>query len=537
MDFDLQTEFDNQSLILDQLTEMSIALSTQRDYKKLLDLILSRAMLLSRCDAGSLYILPPREEEQHRALRFVAARNDSVVLSFREAELPITTQSLAGFVAATGEAINVEDAYAIPDDAPYAFNRGFDKETGYRTKSLLVLPMTNHRGEITGVVQLINRKRDPSAILKTPAAVEEQVVPFDDAATRLMRAAGSLAAVAIDNNRLYGSIERLFEGFVKASVTAIEQRDPATSGHSLRVSVLAVGLAEEVNAAKSGTFGDITFTGEQLRELRYASLLHDFGKVGVRERVLVKGKKLYPRELERIMARLELARLYRERDCLRRKVALLGEGGSDLSRRLAELDKELHSNFDTLDRFRETIIRDNEPTVLPEGEFSALQAIAATTFVDRAGKRRPLLEPGEAGVLSIRKGSLSESERLEIESHVTHTYNFLRRIPWTSELKEIPFIAYRHHEKLNGGGYPEGAGAEEIPIQSRIMTVADIYDALSASDRSYKKALPTEKALDILRMEADGGFLQKSLVDLFIEAKVYERTADWKARGELLNRP
>lgn len=519
----LQQDFDAQARILDQITEVSLALSSERDHRRLLDLILSRAIVLAGCDAGSLYLLIHDEDEgREKRLLFAAAQCNSMQIPFKESELPVTTGSLAGYVATTGETLAIEDAYAIAPDAPYHFNRAFDDKTGYRTKSLLVLPMKNNKGEITGVLQLINRKRDPVVSLADAATVAAEVAPFDVATTRLCLTVGSMAAVAIDNNRLYESIERLFEGFVRASVTAIEQRDPTTSGHSFRVATLTVGLAEIVDRVGSGPLANVSFTPEQLRELRYASLLHDFGKVGVREHVLVKEKKLYGHELGRIMSRLEMARLYAERETLLKKVACLQRGGDTCA--LAELDEVLGTTLAGLDSFSELILRSNEPTVLPEGDFSALQAISAARFNDRYGREFVILEPEESRVLSIRKGSLSESERREIESHVTHSFEFLSQIPWTTGLKGVPLIAYDHHEKLNGRGYPRGIPGEDIPIQSRIMTIADIYDALTAVDRPYKKALSLEKALNILQFEVKGGMLDVSLVDLFIEARIYEKT-------------
>jgi response regulator RpfG family c-di-GMP phosphodiesterase len=306
-------------------------------------------------------------------------------------------------------------------------------------------------------------------------------------------------------------------------VTAIEQRDPTTSGHSSRVAVLTVGLAEAVDRTASGPLAPHAFSAAQLRELRYASLLHDFGKVGVRENVLVKAKKLYPHDLERILTRLEMARLCAERDALLRKVDVLlrGAGNGDT---LEVLDGALQRALGDLDRFQEVILRANEPTVLPEGDFSMIQAIGEAAFMDRSGCAHTVLEPQEARVLAIRKGSLSEEERMEIESHVTHTFEFLSKIPWTAELRGVPAIAYAHHEKLNGQGYPRKVCAEGIPIQSRIMTVSDIFDALSASDRPYKKAVPADRALDILMLEVKDGMLDPVLVDLFIEAKVFEKT-------------
>lgn len=522
-----RSALDNPSFIVERLTEVSIALSAERDYRRLLELILRKAIQLAGCDAGSLYILVPGDEEREepRRLRFAAAQNDSVAFRFQEAEMPLSRESLAGYVAVTGQTLSIDDAYTIPDGAPYRINKDFDRETGYRTRSLLVLPMTNHRGDVTGVLQLINNKRDPTAGLSDPEAVEAQVIPFDPATRHLMQAVGSLAAVSIDNQQLYANIERLFEGFVKASVTAIEQRDPTTSGHSLRVSVLTTGLAERADRA-GGALSTVAFTPAQMRELRYAALLHDFGKVGVREHVLVKAKKLYPHELERILTRLETARLIYERDALGRKLACALEGGPGRDERLGIIDGEMEKAQSDLDAFRETILRANEPTVLPEGDFSTLAAIAAASFTDRFGHRTQLLNESEAAILSIPKGSLSDIERQEIESHVIHTYHFLRQIPWTPELCAVPAIAYGHHEKLDGRGYPRGVKSEDIPVQSRIMTVADIYDALTAADRPYKKAVTVEKALDILANEAKEGMLDADLVDLFIDSRAFELTAD-----------
>lgn len=503
------------------LTDVSLALSAERDHGTLLTLILSRARELAGCDAGSLYLV---EHEPRPCLRFVLAQNDSVSVPFKATEMPLDPASLAGYVALTGETLQLEDAYRLPEGAPYHFNRAFDTRAGYVTRSMLVLPMQNHRGDVTGVLQLINRKRDPSARLVSREDVDRQVVPFEGPVVDLARAVASMAAVAIENNTLLQNIQKLFEGFVRASVTAIEQRDPTTSGHSTRVALLTVGLAELVDRLDAGPLREVRFSREQLTELRYASILHDFGKVGVREQVLVKAKKLYPGDLERILTRLETARLCRERELLRRKIALFEAGGKGDDPALLALEAERQAAVEELERFREVVLKANEPTVLPEGEFSALQEIARRAFEDRSGQERLLLEPEEVRILSLRKGTLTEEERLEIESHVTHTFNFLSQIPWTPELKGVPGIAYGHHEKLNGAGYPRRLGAPEIPVQSRMMTVADIFDALSASDRPYKRAVPIEKTLDILKMEAKDGMLDGVLVDLFIEGKIFEQT-------------
>jgi HD-GYP domain-containing protein (c-di-GMP phosphodiesterase class II) len=509
---------------LKEVSDVGIALSTVRDHGVLLNMILSKARELSRADAGSLYLLG--EENGEKVLRWKLAQNDSIDVSFEERVLRITKKSLAGYVALTGETLIIDDAYALPEDAEYDINRTFDAENGYLTRSILVFPMTNHVGDIIGVLQLINRKRIGAAGKLTATTVPSEVIAFDQQIVEIMRSLSGQAAVAVENNLLYESIERLFEGFVTAAVTAIEQRDPTTSGHSFRVADLTVGLAKTVDGIDAGPYRDIRFTPDQIREIRYASLLHDFGKVGVREQVLVKEKKLYPMQLETIRSRFEYVMKAVEAECSKRKLDFLlqfgREGYDEFARRV---DEEAQQQIEQLRKDFSFVSQSNEPTVLPEGEFQYLQQLAQRDYADIEGQRRLLLHPEEAKILSIRKGNLDPMERYEIESHVTHTFNFLLKIPWTKDLVSVPHIAYAHHEKLNGRGYPRKLGATDIPIQSRMMTVSDIYDALTASDRPYKRAVPTDRALDILKMEMNDGLLDPALVNVFIEAKVYDATA------------
>jgi response regulator RpfG family c-di-GMP phosphodiesterase len=301
-------------------------------------------------------------------------------------------------------------------------------------------------------------------------------------------------------------------------VTAIEARDPVTSGHSGRVADLTVGLAEAVNATPNGTYGDLVFTERQLREVRYASLLHDFGKVGVREQVLVKAKKLDPSQLEIILQRL------RQRE-LEEALSLLSEAWRRGERFEGSTWEQVVRDRQAMtEQLMHLVRQSNEPTVLAQEVAGGLGLLEDLTFTHWSGERRELVEPEALASLRIRKGSLSEAERLEIESHVTHTFRFLERIPWTRDLSGIPEIAYAHHERLTGRGYPRRLGAPEIPVQSRAMAIADVFDALTAQDRPYKSAVPLERSLAILQEEARDGALDHPLLDLFIEARVFERT-------------
>ena len=499
---------------LSAIIQIGIAISAEKNLDRLLALILDKSMDFSCSDGGSIYLV----RKDGLAIKLAFNRSLQLAQAFTEQVMPITAASIAGYVALTGSPVLIADSYEIPPGAPYTFNRSFDQGHGYRTKSQLVIPMKNHREEVIGVLQLLNRKSEAGVVLRTPEDAERWVVPFTEEHARLMSALASLAAVSIENNQLYQSIRDLFEGFVDASVKAIEQRDPTTSGHSQRVSMLTCGLADAVDRCPEGRFAPLRFDEATMREIKYAGLLHDFGKVGVREEVLVKSKKLYPFDLERIWWRVQYQKRTVQFQALQRKLKARG------AEETAAIDAWEAGELGRFDAAYATILRANEPTVLPEGDFQFLQEFSQLPFDHPDGAPVPFLLDAEVKVLSIRKGSLDDRERLEIESHVTHTFEFLSKIPWTQDLQDIPRIAFAHHEKLNGKGYPRGLTEAEIPIQSRMMSIADIFDALSASDRPYKRAVPVDKALDILRMEAGDRQLDAGLVDLFIEARIWEQT-------------
>lgn len=509
---------------LAELTSVGVALSTERDLLTLLEMILTQARRITSSDAGTLYLVErPENGAGPTMLRFGLSQNYSLGdLPLPEITVPIDHTSLAGHAAATGEPLVIEDVYLLPDDVTYRQNRSFDEKFGYRTKSMLVIPMRTHRDEIIGVLQLINRKRDREARLVSDDAIARQVLPYDQQSVELVSALASQAGVAIENSLLYEDIEQLFEGFVTAAVTAIEQRDPTTSGHSGRVATLTVGLAEAVTRGGIGPYRGMQFTREQLRELRYAGLLHDFGKVGVREQVLIKQKKLYPWDLDIIRHRfaflLQRADLQFERE---RADYLLSHGTAQYEEFVAKLEQMRRARRNELNKFLDAIVQANEPTILPEGSFHELKEINERTYIDFEGVERSLLRDEELRFLMIRKGNLDDRERREIESHVTHTFRFLEQIPWTRELRRIPEIAYGHHEKLNGTGYPRHVTGDDIPVQTRMMTIADIFDALTATDRPYKRAVPAERALDILSQEAQEGMIDQNLLKTFIEAKIY----------------
>lgn len=294
---------------LSDLNKIGIALSSEQDYDKLLALILSKSREITSCDAGSLYVLEETKEGE-KELVFKLTQNDSLAnLPFHEYTLAVDKTSIAGYVALTGKVVNLADVYNVPEEADYSYNKEFDKKFNYRSKSMLVIPMKDHKGKTIGVVQLLNRKSSRNIKLVNEDIVKIEVITFDERSIEMVNSLASQASVAIENNLLYQNIRKLFEGFVKASVHAIEQRDPTTFGHSERVAAMTVRLAELVDKTTKGKFRDVYFTKDQMKEIRYAGLLHDFGKVGVRENVLVKAKKLYPENLELIKNRFAFIKM------------------------------------------------------------------------------------------------------------------------------------------------------------------------------------------------------------------------------------
>jgi HD-GYP domain-containing protein (c-di-GMP phosphodiesterase class II) len=499
-DLDRAAEMARLDRELSELNAIGIRLSAERNPRDLIETILTKAREITQSDAGSLYLLE-EEPDGTRDLRFVLAQNDSMDIPFRAARLPLTSESVAGHVALTGAILNLEDAYRPPAGAPFHINRSFDEETGYRTRSMLVVPMRTPEGETLGALQLINCKPDFRARLRPGDDSEHTVQRFTQRHEQLAGSLASQAAVAIQNRRLYENIRELFEGFVKASVTAIESRDPTTSGHSSRVANLTVGLATAIDRCADGPHRLTHFTAEEMTELRYAALLHDFGKVGVREQLLVKAKKLLPGELDRIRQRVELIRRGLELRYAGKKVEhLFAKGRRGYAKLAATVDAELAAYIAELDQSIARVVAANEPAVLPRDFAAGIQRLALDAFEDHRGHRETVITREEAEILAIPRGSLTAAEFKEIQSHVIHTYEFLARIPWTREFRRIP----------------------EIPVQSRMMTIADIYDALTAGDRPYKKGIAPPEALDILDHERRAGHLDSALLDVFVEAKIYE---------------
>lgn len=525
--------------LIEQLLAIGSALSSSNNLDELLHLILFKSREITCSDAGSVYLID--RSDAAPKLIFKVSQNDSIPNTpFEEFAMPLTQKSLAGYVALTGESLNLPDAYNLPRGVPYDLDRSFDTSMPYHTCSVLVLPMQDQDGEIIGVVQLINRKVKPDIAITTENAMEV-TQPYSEWEERIVRSLASQAAISIERNQLQKSIENLFEGFVRASVEIIEARDPTTSGHSERVAELTVRLTQEASSITSGPLRSIYFSDRQIQEVRYAALLHDFGKVGIPEAILGKQKKLYPEQLEIIRHRFALARRTLEMECAQNKFKYLVEHPSHQHRddssesscshcqTLKQFEAQLAQTIEILNYYWELLKELNEPDILLTREFHAfseettaqLSALSQYTYRDIDGVAKPLITEAEMAQLLIPRGTLTSQERFAIEAHVTHTYHFLKRIPWTKHLKDVPIIAYGHHEKLDGTGYPQGLKEEDIPLQTQMLAIADIYDALTASDRPYKRRLPVNTVIKILRQEAAKNKISSDLVELFEQRQVF----------------
>lgn len=522
----------------ESLVNIGRSLSIEKNTEKLLRLILRFSKVITGADAGSIYITEQLDEKT-KQIRFKYSHTFSKEIPLEEFVMPYNTGSIAGYVAITGKTLNIPDCYKLSPDAPIAFNDSFDRKNSYCSKSMLVIPMRSHIGEIIGVIQLINSKKSPSLrnstgneayeiSLMSEIDFETKVFPFEKRYEDIMESVAGQAAIAIENSRLFDQIQNQFEEFVRASVKAIESRDPATSGHSFRVAEICKRMAIRINKEHRIPFADISFTQTQLKELEYAALLHDFGKVYISLSIFKKAKKLFPGEFDNLMLKLDF--LYRTIELqyqIRMNEALL-DSSQEHRTDFREIENDMHRILKRIREIKAELIELNEPTPLdmdPTQEVSKIEnEIAMMHCFDISGESFTILTDAEKENLSIARGSLNERERAEIESHVVHTYNFVNKIPWPSEFRNIPTIALMHHEKIDGSGYPNGLKGNEIPIQAKMMAIADIYDALTAGDRPYKRALTHERAVEIIQSEARAGKLDSDLVNLFISCNITPET-------------
>ncbi len=511
------------------LTEIGLALSAEKDMSKLLEMILLEAKRLGNADGGTLYMMT-----ENRRLRFEIMMTDSLNfhmggtsgkdIPFYPVKLYMddgkpNTHMVVAYAGLTGETVNIPDAYTA-DGFDFSGTKAFDEKTGYRSQSFLTVPLKNHEDEIIGVLQLLNAK-DPE---------KGHTIPFSSKVQNLVEALASQAAVAITNKKLIKDLEVLFESFIKLIASAIDAKSPYTGGHCERVPVITMMLAEAVDRATEGPFKDVHFSESEMYELRIAAWLHDCGKVTTPEYVVDKATKLetiYDRVNE-VAARFEILKRDEEIKYLNKKAKVETDAGLADADRAAALKKLKQDWMKKIVQFDDDLAFIQEANV--GGEFMSddkkdrVNKIAKYE-IKRDGKIVQLLDENEIYNLCISRGTLTNEERKIINDHIVMTIEMLEKLPYPKNLRNVPEFAGGHHEKLDGTGYPKGLFKDEMSIQARIMAIADIFEALTARDRPYKKGKTLSQAMRILGFMRNDSHIDNELFDLFVQDKIYEQYA------------
>ncbi|MEE8484774.1 MAG: HD domain-containing phosphohydrolase [Nitrospinota bacterium] len=495
-----------------RLSEIGIALSAEHDLDKLLEMIVDEARNFTSADAGTLYIM---EDEN---LKFKIMQNQSMNTrmggtSGKEITLPpvpLKKENVSAYVALTGETVNILDVYTS-DLFDFTGPRKYDKATGYRTKSMLVSPLKNIEGEIIGVLQLIN-----AGDLSTG-----EVVGFSPDFVALTQSLASQAAVAITNAKLIHDMVALFDSFVKVMATAIDEKSPYTAGHIKRVAQLGVLMCEVINKETDGPYRDVFFDEDQIKEMMTAGWMHDLGKITTPVHVVDKGTKLQTLfdRVEMIRNRFNLIEEIERGNWLRRKLEMTKDG--DSPEKIDEEERKIDEKMKQVSGDLEFIVGTNTGgEFMDDDKIARIKEIGAKTFSLNANSST-YLSDDEIENLCIRRGTLLDSERQLMQDHASITEKMLNQIPFTKKLKNVPMYASSHHEYLDGSGYPKGLKGDEIPLGARILCMVDLYEALTASDRPYKKAMPLEKVFGIMKGETDRGKLDADLYALFLKADIH----------------
>lgn len=485
-----------------KIAAIGVALSAEKDVEKILDMIIGEAMDFTNADGVTLYLVDPDKD----VLRFAFVHNRPLgtKLGGKSASIawppvPLTKDgspnisNVSAYSVITRESVNIPDVYEV-ENFDFSGTREYDRKNNYRCKSMLVVPMKDHEGKVIGVLQLINAQVEDG---KAPVA-------FTPDQQEIVESLASQAAVALNNARLVRDLEALLDSLVTVIGTAIDEKSPSTGGHVRRVAKLAMDIARAINESKEGRFADVCFDEDQLKEIWIAAWLHDLGKIGTPGWLLDKSTKL-----SRVTDRSELIRLRYEIAKLNVQLeAIRSEPGCPR----AAVEKSQQKKLMELDEEREFVLRWNDPERSPDDEtISRLKKIAW---------EKGTLTDDELKNLCIRKGTLTPEERQIIENHVIVTERMLKKLRLPKSLAGVPSYAGGHHEMLDGHGYPKGLKRDEIPLQTRILAIADIFEALSA-ERPYKKPVSFQKTLSILKSLADEGKLDVDVIQTAIKGGVF----------------
>jgi len=497
----------------DHIHEMHLigsALSTENNLGKLLTMILSHAKESTNSDGGTIYLM----SQDERSLDFSIVETTSLDIFMGGTMGKITWPAIelyhedgsknfemvAAKCALERHIINIDDVYETKE-FNFEGTKKFDEGTGFRSKSMLVIPMKNCEDEIIGVCQLINRTDENTG----------EVISFNKRDVETLSALASQAAVAITNAQLIQDLRLLLEAFIKSIASAIDAKSPYTGGHVRKVAEITMIIVNELNHTNEGKYRDVQYNSDQLNELRISALMHDIGKITTPEYVVDKSTKL-----ETIFDRIEIIKTRFEilkRDA---KIDLLEKNIDEKTyeQKLFEIDEKLE--------FLLTCNVGGE--FMSDDKIERLEVIAKETLL-QDGINIPIISDEELFNLSIRKGTLTEEERTVINNHAKISLDMLNALPFPKKLRLVPKIAGGHHEKLNGKGYPLGLSAKDLSLESRVLALADIFEALTASDRPYKDAKPLSEAMKIIDFMVKDGELDGELVQFFYDKNLHIKYA------------
>lgn len=505
-----------------QDAKIGLALSSEKNIDKLLEMIVADARKMTNADAGTLYII----DKENKYLCFKILQNDTLNIKMGGISgvkidlpnVPLFTDgkqnhsNVSSHVAITGDIVNMPDVYEA-EGFDFTGPMKYDASTGYRSKSMLVIPLRNHENDIIGVLQLLNSK-DP---------LTGEVIAFPDEYVDETASLASQAAVALTNTQLIKDLKDLFYSFIKTIATTIDEKSPYTWGHINRVVDLSVMIAETINESKKKHFININLDENELEELRIAAWTHDVGKITTPEYVIDKSTKLQTvfDRIRLLETRFNLIAKILENEYLKIKIKLLKNDKN--KKKLAMLDSELEEKLKNLENDFELIKSSNIPSeLLAEDDVNRLKEIAGKTYLLK-NKKQPYISEEELENLIVRQGSITAKERKIIENHAAVTCKILSRLPFPRKLARVPEYASGHHEKLDGSGYPRALTAKDLPLQSRIIAIADIFEALTAKDRPYKKPMNLKQALKIMSNMKKNNIIDPDIYNLFIEKKLYEK--------------
>ncbi len=506
------------------------ALSSENNLDKLLEMILRYAKESANADGGTLYLM----NKEQTKLRFKVVETSSLHISMGGTMNKITWAPLElyhadgsknlAMVAATcaleGKIININDVYETKD-FNFEGTKKFDKGTGFRSKSMLVIPMKNYENEIIGVCQLIN-KID---------FITKEVISFTQKDIEILSSLASQAAVAITNTQLIQDLRLLLEAFINSIASAIDAKSPYTGGHVRKVAEITMIIVNALNDVKEGKYKDIHYSYDQLNELRIAALMHDVGKITTPEYVVDKSTKLETifDRIKLIESKYEVLKRDAEIEFLKKKIALIESGNIEM---LDDITQEFNDKIAVYKEELQFLKQSNiGGEFMSDNSIAILKKIAKRTYFQDE-KETNLLSDDELANLSIRKGTLTEEERFIINNHAKVSLDMLNALPFPKKLRNVPQIAGGHHEKLNGKGYPLGLNAEQLTLEARVLALADVFEALTASDRPYKDAKKLSESMKIIDFMVKDGGLDGDLVQFFYEQQLHIKYAKQELKAE-----